>query len=156
RSARVKAKPGAAPSPWLAPTPAFVTGVHRSVSVFDPGPSFSKPPTAVQPDGVGQATETPLMSWTPGRVGVGWIRHDEPFHRSANVPVGLPEASNEAPTATHAEGAGHEMPLKPFCGSFDGVGAGAILHTLPFQRSVRTNCPPVPLEYEPTPMQLDA
>jgi hypothetical protein len=36
--------------------------LHCSVSVFEPGPSFSNPPTAMQVNWAGQATEKVPMS----------------------------------------------------------------------------------------------
>jgi hypothetical protein len=43
-------------------------------------------------------------------VGVRWTFQLVPFHCSANVPVGLPEASNEVPIAMQAKDAGQATP----------------------------------------------
>src|SRR5215469_433448 len=82
--------------------------------------------------------------------------HRVPCHRSANVPVGLFEASNEAPTPMQAAGAGQATPKKTFCGCLDGAGAGASFQARPFHRSAMANTLPPFVSEVPTAMQLDA
>src|SRR6266496_830259 len=78
---------------WAADVP---LPCHRSARLTEPGPSFSKPPTVVHAARAGHATP---VSWPPPEgVGVGWMRHLVPFHRSARVPWSDP------PTARHADG----------------------------------------------------
>jgi hypothetical protein len=70
-----------------------------------------KPATVVQAVRMGHETAGPLMSYVPGRLGVGWTLHCVPSHRSATIVRG-PENANRAPTAVHAEGEEQETPLR--------------------------------------------
>jgi hypothetical protein len=70
---------------------------------------FAKPATVVQAVRMGHEIALPLMSYVPGRLGVGWTLHSVPSHRSAIVDVG-PENADRNPTAVHAEGEEHETP----------------------------------------------
>jgi hypothetical protein len=77
------------------------------------GTLLVKPATVVQADRMGHeiAGPLPLMSYAPGRLGVGWTLQCVPSHRSAIVDV-RPEAANRVPTAVHAEGEEQETPLR--------------------------------------------
>jgi len=111
-----------------------------------PGPSFSKPPTAVQAVRSRQATAGKEISCAAGSDGVAWMRQAVPFHRSAkSIP---PELVNANPTAVQAAGAGHATPFRrPPPG---GVGAGWMRHRVPFHRSTR-----LPRSDPPTAKQAD-
>src|SRR5215472_8302788 len=61
-------------------------------------------PAAMQADGAGQATEKLGTSLVPGGVGVGWMRHRVPFHRSARVCGGKHAGKVQAtPAAVQAD-----------------------------------------------------
>jgi hypothetical protein len=101
---------------------------HRSASVL---PAFDLP-AAVQAEGDVQAT----LARTPppcGGLGVGWIRHRVPSHRSARV-LALGVKALEAPTAVHDEADVQDTPDRkpPPCG---GLGVGWIRHRVPSHRS---------------------
>src|SRR6266487_3642752 len=107
---------------------------HRSASVNGPE-SVRCSPTAVQ---AWPLHATPLKKFSaPESFGVGWMRHAVPSHRSASVPIGLPEASVRAPTAVQTEDDVHATPLrKP--PADEGAGTGWIRHFVPFHRSAKT------------------
>src|SRR5690349_18888473 len=66
---------------------------HRSASVPSDSPvaGSNSLPTAMQDDRDGHATLFRSLTAFPGRLGVGWICHLWPSHRSARVPpCGLP------------------------------------------------------------------
>ena len=114
---------------------------HCSVSVFEPGPSFSNPPAAMQVDLAGQAAEKLLRSPSPGRSGVGWMRHRTPFHRSARVPTtAFPKLSVRAPTAVQDEADVHATVLKKLPGD-PVLGVGWMVHFVPFHRSAKVAGP---------------
>src|SRR6516165_10496108 len=125
---------------------------HCSVSVFEPGPSVANPATAMQADGAGQATEKLFMSPTPGRSGVGWMRHCIPFHRSARVcggkPAGAPKAS---PVAVQADSEVQDTLPMPAPWVPGGVGVGSTLQVVPLSRSAS-----VPVFVAPVVMQAVA
>jgi hypothetical protein len=104
-------------------------------------------PTAVH--ALGEVHETAFRN-APAlpEVGVGWMLHLVPSHRSVIVPVGLPELSKAVPTAMHAEGDVHETPARPLAAAPAGLGAGVMRHVVPSQSSARV--PPVDC---PTDMQ---
>jgi hypothetical protein len=107
-------------------------------------------PTAVQ--AVADVHETAPKN-DPGlsEVGVGWMLHVVPSHRSTIVPTGLPELSNAPPTAVQAEPEVHETPVKkPNCAP-DGLGTGWMLQVVPSQRSARR-----PEAVFPTAVQAEA
>ena len=116
---------------------------HRSASVL---PAFDLP-AAVHAEGDVQATlaRTP----PPGAgLGVGWIRHRLPSHRSASVPA------FEPPTAVHADGDVQDTPFRlPPPGA--GLGVGWIRHRLPSHRSARGWNAPARVMLAPTAMHAD-
>src|SRR5215470_10092725 len=128
---------------WAADVP---LARHCSARLTEPGPSFSKPPTAVHAVRAGQATAGIEMSWAAGSSGVGWIRQLVPFHRRArSIP---PELVNVNPTAVQAAGAGQATPVSwppPAA-----VGVGWMRQLVPFHRSAR-----VPRSEPPTARQAD-
>src|SRR6266536_3313205 len=78
-----------------------------------------------------------------------------PFHRSASVPIGLPEASVRAPTAVQTEDDVHATPLRKPPGD-EGAGTGWIRHFVPFHRSAKTPTGvPELLEEFPVAVQAD-
>jgi hypothetical protein len=103
---------------------------HRSARLTEPGPSFSKPPAAVQAARAGQATAGWEISWAAGSSGVGWMRQAVPFQRSARIFP--PEGVNVNPTAVQAAGAEQASPVSwpP-----SEVGMGWMRHLVPFHRS---------------------
>jgi hypothetical protein len=122
----------AAGAVWAVDAPA---ARHRSVSVFEPGPSFSNPPAAMQVDWAGQAAVKLLTSPSPGRTGVGWMCQFRPFHRSARVPTtAFPKLSVRAPTAVQDEADVHATVLKRLPGD-PVLGVGWMVHFVPFHRS---------------------
>src|SRR6516162_5577514 len=105
---------------------------HRSASVPTALPELSTvPPTAMQADGEVQATAcSPLNGAPPGGLGVGWIRHRVPFHRSARVvPSALP------PTAVQADSDVQDTPLRAPPPA--GLGIGRSCQVRPFHHSAR-------------------
>jgi hypothetical protein len=64
---------------------------QRSTSVRALPDPVTESPTAVQADGVVQATPASELTFAPGGFGVGWIRHRLPSDRSASV-APTPEA----------------------------------------------------------------
>jgi hypothetical protein len=93
-----------------------------------------KKPTAMQAETVGH--ETPARKPPPPEgFGVGWMLHSAPFQRSASVPVGIPELSNAAPTAMHAEADEHDTAARKLPGAPARLGVGRMPQRAPFQRS---------------------
>jgi hypothetical protein len=125
---------------------------HRSASVPAPLPELSiLPPTAMQADDEVQATADSPTNGTEGAgFGVGTIRQEVPFHRSASVPTGLPALSTGEPTAVHAEADVQETLLRKALP--DGVGVVWIRHRVPFHRSARV----VPSALPPTAVQAES
>src|SRR5579875_3378733 len=50
-----------------------------------------------------------VLDARPGGLGVVWVLHRVPFHRTAQVPPGL---ANTEPVAVHADVDGHETPSR--------------------------------------------
>jgi hypothetical protein len=111
---------------------------HRSASVPTGKPELSvRAPTAVQVNEDVQAT--PSSPPPSAGLGVGWMRHLAPSHRSARVPW------LESPTAVHADGAVQDTPFKKLNCAPAGLGAGWIRHFLPSHRSARFTWVPEPV-----------
>src|SRR5215469_2067326 len=124
---------------------AFRTGVgwmrhlpplHRSARVS--GPKLVRlSPNAVQTVRAGQATLASVMFWPPAGLGVAWMCHVRPFHRSASVLAGV-----WFPTAVQAEAEVQATPLKA---ALPPVGAGLMVGTIrqvrPFHRSASVPSP---------------
>jgi hypothetical protein len=122
---------------------------HRSASGCGVGVLRAEPPMAMQNDPVGHDTPP---SWTPGGpggLGVGWIRHPVPFHRSAKV-LALAVKAPETPTAVQDEADAQETPESCPGGS---AGVGRMRHRVPFHRSARNPPMSLGLEVPPTAMQ---
>src|SRR5215471_18913368 len=126
---------------------------HRSASVPSDSPvaGSNSLPTAMQDDRDVQATPARSLTAFPGRLGVGWIRHLRPSHRSARVPCGLPGGSMRPPTAAQADGEVHETPIR--LPPSAGLGAGWMLQEWPFHRCARGSEVPRLLLVFPTAMQ---
>src|SRR5262249_60807259 len=90
-------------------------------------------PTAVHADGA--VHETPKRELTAARLGlgVGWMRHAVPSHRSARV-TASPEALTYVPTAVHEVAAVQDSPNSWPRGP-RGVGGGASAHPAPARRA---------------------
>src|SRR6266700_5922717 len=140
---------GAAPAGlgvgWMRHRPPF----HRSARVWGMPERSLENPAAVQADGDGQATVFRGANWAPAGVGVGWMRHRVPFHRSARVPA------FETPTVVHDETDVHAtlVKLPPPC---LGLGVAWMLNRLPFHRSARVLALGVKALEAPTAMQDEA
>src|SRR6266540_4126451 len=115
---------------------------HRSARVLALGVKALEAPTAMQDEADMHATPDRTPPPCLG-LGVGWMLHRLPFHRSARVPA------FEFPTAVHAEDDVHVTPLRkpPPC---LGLGVGWIRHRLPFHRSARGWKAPARLTLFPT------
>jgi hypothetical protein len=89
----------------------------------------------VQAEDEVHATAFRKLNCAPDGLGVDWMDHVVPFHRSANVPA------FEAPTAVHAEAEEQETPnnIPP---PADGLGVAWMDHLVPSHRSARVM--PVP------------
>jgi hypothetical protein len=85
----------------------------------------------VQAEADGHATVLRKTNCAPAGLGVGWMRHRVPFHRSASV---LP--AFDLPAAVQAEGDVQATLARtpPPCG---GLGVGWIRHRVPSHRSAR-------------------
>ena len=73
---------------------------HRSARGWDSPARVMLAPTAVHADGAAQETPDRELTAAPRGLGVGWMRHVLPFHRSARV-TPTPEALTYVPTAVH-------------------------------------------------------
>src|SRR5215831_16555013 len=120
---------------------------HRSASVPTALPELSTlPPTAMQADDEVQATAFSAMNGAEvAGLGVNWIRHLTPFHRSASV-LPLPVI----PTAVHAEADVQETLFRK--APPGGFAVGWIRHRVPFHRSARV----VPFPLPPTAVQAES
>jgi len=121
---------------------------HRSARVLALGVKALEPPTAVHDDA--DVQDTPLSTSPPcGGLGVGWMIHLIPFHRSARVPA------FEAPTAVQADADVQDTPFKepPPCG---GLGVAWIVHLVPFHRSATARDTPAVVMLDPTAVQAEA
>ena len=106
-----------------------------------------KAPTAMHADA--DVQDTPLNKpWPCGGLGVAWMRHLAPFHRSAKVPA------LEAPTAVQARAEVQDTPFSepPPCG---GLAVAWIAHLVPFHRSARACEAPAAVTLIPTAVQAD-
>jgi hypothetical protein len=69
-------------------------------------------------------------------LGVGWMDHLVPSHRSARV-ISVPEWVKELPTATQADDDIQSTALSALLGAPWGLGGEATLQLVPFHRSAR-------------------
>jgi len=109
---------------------------HRSASVGPTGLSalLTAFPTAVQAEGPVQSTPGRLANWTPGGLGVGWMRHLVPFQRSATVCT-IPVAECCSPVVVQADGEVQDISPRKVCTAPGGLGVGRMAHFFPFHRS---------------------
>ena len=111
---------------------------HRSTRSFE-----VEAPTAVQAEAEEQ--ETPNNTPPPEEgLGVGWMDHLVPSHRSARV-ISVPAWVKELPTATHAEADGQSTAFSVLLGAPWGLGVDSALQLVPFHRSARVTGRPKPL-----------
>jgi len=121
---------------------------HRSARVVALGLKGLAAPTAVHADADVQAT--PLRKPLPCRgLGVDWMVHRVPFHRSARVPA------FELPTAVHTDADVQDTPPRkpPPC---RGLGVDWMVHRVPFHRSARVSWLALPGLDTPTAVHADA
>jgi hypothetical protein len=106
-------------------------------------------PAAVQAEDAVQST--PIRKFSPpARLGVGWIAHRVPFHRSARVWT-VPALLTKAPVAVQVDADGHATVFKKANCAPAGLGAGWMAHRAPFHRSAS-----VPAFEAPTAVQDEA
>jgi hypothetical protein len=96
-------------------------------------------PTAVHADADVQETAFKNAPGLP-EVGVGWMLHEAPSHRSVTVPTGLPELSMATPTAMQADRDEHETPLRTAPAS---VGIACKPQVVPSHRSMTAAVTPL-------------
>ncbi len=117
---------------------------HRSVrgrTGLDCDAVVKYAPAAMQSEADVHEMPSRPLPWAPAGLGMGWMVHRVPFHRSARVPDG------DIPTAMHAEGDVQDTALREAPAT---VGMGCVLHLVPFHRSASALFAPVP-----TPMHAD-
>jgi hypothetical protein len=88
----------------------------------------------VQNEDDAQATALRKVRRAPGGLGVGWMRHLVPSHRSARVTT-LPARVMDCPAAVHAEGAVQATPFNALTCAPAGLAVRWMLHFVPFHRS---------------------
>jgi hypothetical protein len=108
---------------------------HRSARA----PAFEAP-TAVQAEAEEQETPNNIPPPAEG-LGVAWMDHRVPFHRSARV-MSVPEWVNALPTATQAEADVQSTALSVLLAAPAGLGVGSALQLVPFHRSARVTVLP--------------
>src|SRR5260370_40742623 len=86
-------------------------------------------PPAVHADDAGHVTPNRELTTAPRGLGVRWMRHWLPFHRSARVTV-TPEALTYVPTAVHEVAAVQDSQNSWPVGTL-GFGLGVIDHPAP-------------------------
>jgi hypothetical protein len=111
---------------------------HRSASAGPTGsPALSTAaPTAVHADGPVQATPESSAPRVPAGLGVGWMLHLSPFHRSAMV-TEVPEPLMAWATAVQAEAEVQATEFSKVACAPGRWGIGTTLHLVPFHRSER-------------------
>jgi hypothetical protein len=105
-------------------------------------------PTAVHADGEVQETAFKNDPGLP-EVGVDWMLHDVPSHRSVTVPTELPKLSKATPTAMQAEGDEHDTALRLAPAV---VGIGWSCQVVPSHRSATVEVTPMVGPVYPTAM----
>lgn len=119
---------------------------HRSARVLALGVKGLEAPAAIHI--VADVQATPLRKPLPwGGLGVAWIDHRVPFHRSASGPAPDP------PTPVQADAEVQDTPFRP--PPWDRLGVGWSCHLLPFHRSARAVCAPELLDVTPTASHAD-
>ena len=102
---------------------------------------FAAVPAAMQNDGIGQETALNPLAEARGRLGVGWMDHVVPFHRSASVTL-RPELLASAPNAAHAEDEVHDTAFRRLTCAPEGLGVRWIRQVVPFHRSAKVTSVP--------------
>ena len=112
-------------------------------------------PTAVQ--ALAEVHDTLLSEAWLGfcGLGVGWMDHEVPSHRSAKVRLPVPK-SPANPTAVQALADVHDTPDSPLFWSPAGLGVGWMDHEVPFHRSASVTTLPALFRYFPTAVQASA
>jgi hypothetical protein len=108
---------------------------HRSAKV----PAFEAP-TAVQAEAEEQATPNKIPP-PAGGLGVAWMDHVVPSHRSARV-IPVPELLIENPTASQAEDDVQSTAFSALLGAPSGFGVDSALQLVPFHRSAKVTVVP--------------
>src|SRR6516165_7446461 len=148
--ADVQATPFSSPPPWGGlgvPWMRHRVPFHRSARVLALGVKGLEAPAAMHV--VADVHATPLKKPLPwGGLGVAWIDHLVPFHRSASGPA------PELPIAVHADAEVQDTPFRS--PPWDRLGVGWIRHRVPFQRSATARDAPVVLTLAPTAVHADA
>jgi len=81
-----------------------------------------------------EVQDTPFRAPPLDRLGVGWIRHRLPSHRSARA-VSAPELLDVIPTASQADSDTQDTPSKALHAVPGGLEIGWMRHLLPFHCS---------------------
>ena len=115
---------------------------------------MTEAPTAVH--AVEAVHDRPLRNadWAPDGLGVRWMRHLWPFHRSARF-TAPPELVTEAPTAVHDVRDEHATANRELCRMPAGLGVDWIRHRRPSQCSARFTSVPEALTESPTAVHAD-
>jgi hypothetical protein len=123
--------PGEAGMGWMRHLAPF----HRSARVPTGFPALSvRPPTAVHDEADVHATPARKLPGDPEGLGVSWMRHLVPFHRSATVCT-MPVAECCSPVVVQAEGVVQDTAPRKVCTAPAGLGLGTMAHFFPFHRS---------------------
>src|SRR5215472_15785281 len=114
---------------------------HNSPRVAVGLPKLSvRAPAAVQASA--DVHDTAARKPPPAGLGVGWMRHVTPSHRSASGPFA------DVPVAVQAEGAVQDTPARTLDAAPAGLGVGWMLQFVPFHCSARVwKVPAVLMEY---------
>ena len=102
---------------------------------------FAAVPAAMQNDGRGQETAENPLAEARGRLGVGWMDHVVPFHRSASVTL-RPEPLASNPNAAQAEDEVHATAFRRLNCAPEGLGVRWIRQVVPFHRSAKVTSVP--------------
>ncbi len=147
--ADVQDTPFSSPPPWDGLGVAWMVHrvpFHRSARVLALGVKGLEAPAAIHM--VADVQATPLRKPLPcGGLGVAWIDHRAPFHRSASGPA------PDLPTAVQADADVQDTPFR--LAPWDSLGVGWIRHRVPFQCSATAWEAPVAVMLDPTAVQAD-
>src|SRR5262249_47665071 len=97
--------------------------------------------------------ETPYrVSLVPLGVGIAWMRHCLPSHRSASVSVGLERVWADEPIAVQARPEVHATDASTLISALTGFGAGSIFHLRPMESPELPACaaPAVTIAVKPS------
>jgi hypothetical protein len=125
--------PGEAGVGWMRHLVPF----HRSARVPTGFPSLSvRAPTAAHDEADVHATPGRKLPGDPEGLGVDWMRHLVPFHRSATAGT-IPVAECCSPVVVQADGEVQDTAPRKVCTAPAELGLGTMAHFFPFHRSVR-------------------